>query len=142
MLHSLLRLAVLHSPTAMTRQHLAVLHSLLRLAVLHNPLLQIRRAVLHNPRAVLHNPRAVLHNPLLKIGVGKLHEVYRKACMPSQMVADGIMEFSALSAKDQSDVENFDCRIGFVRELAYLLTQKLDQARPYPGAGVVVRAPS
>ena len=78
----------------------------------------------------------------LSVQVGNLHEVYRKAAMHSQMVADGTIAFSALSDKDQRDVEHFDCRTGFVKELDYLLTQQLDQARPYPGAGVVVRAPS
>ena len=78
----------------------------------------------------------------LTVQVGNLHEVYRKAAMHSQMVADGTIAFSALSDKDQSDVEHFDCRTGFVTEYKNLLTQQLDQGRPYPGAGVMVQTQS
>ena len=78
----------------------------------------------------------------LSVQVGNLHEVYRKACMHSKMVADNTICWDALSVQDQMDVHDFDCRTGFVKELDNLMTQQLDQARPYPGAGVVVQTPS
>ena len=78
----------------------------------------------------------------LSVQVGNLHEVYRKACMHSKMVADNTICWDALSVQDQMDVHDFDCRTGFVKELDNLMTQQLGQARPYPGAGVVVQRPS
>ena len=78
----------------------------------------------------------------VSVRVGHLQEVYRKAAKHSHMVKDGTIAFFDLSHKDQRDVEDFDCRRGIVKELSDLLSQQLEQPRPYPGAGVVVQTPS